>query len=349
MALAQLLNRSCNSPDAVFRTIRDFLISANGIDDFTPSGNNPGPGYELVDASYASGDPDNTTTNDWCVLRSHGEAGTYPHYLRLVFGSTLHQIWLYLHWDAATHTGFAPVGTTNGNVYHNGAGQVAIWLHADLDEIHPVIRPQGQSYYYWTAFGRLKPDHLAYSGQAVQVAAAVEAGDDVVITLPSWPDWARVGRKVYNWDTASLHELEIAAASEAARTITVARSWAKNAGSWLTEDLLLFCHRSYNYGVRSNDIFAGLPPRSGAPATQQWYWCGVLQSFWALDNKYGRHVTMTMPVMRANEYRGSLALIRDAYRWGAANPGEAWTDEAGLPWRVYPAYSGSDIILREAL
>ena len=350
MALRQLLNRSCNSPDAVFRTIRDFLAAANGIDDFTPAGDNPGPGYEIVDASYASGDPTNTTTNDWCVLKSNGEANTYPHYLHLKFGSLYHQLNPYLHWNTETHTGMG--GMSYSNVYHNGAGQVLLFLHADLDEAHIVIKPQGQAnYYYWHGYGRLKPDHLAYSGAAAQAPGAIQAGTDVTITLDSWPDWAANGRKIYNWDSLGLHELTITATDQANRAITVQTAFAKAAGSWLAEDLLLFASRGYNYGAAAADIFSGLPRRSGSnplnpaamyvnlPSTN--YGSGV-------DSKYGERFGVAARIGCSGEYRGSLALMADSNTAPNAQA-EAWTNVTGEAWRVYTVYNNRSIILREAI
>lgn len=298
-----------------------------------------------------------TPRHDWCVLRSNGEAGTYPHYLRMRFGATVHNISLYLHWDAETHSGWAEVGPTGsgstvGNVYHNGAGQVLLWLHADLDEIHLIIKPQAQNNHYWTAYGRLKPDHLCYSGQAVQVPAAIEAGEGVVIALPSWPDWAEVGRKIYNWDTASLHELTITAVNEATRTITVAAAYNKASGSWLVEDMLLFCHRSYGYQVRGNDILTGLPQRAntaqGQPG-QNNYYVSNLYYLWSVDGKYDKKLSYDILIFRQNEFRGRLALMRDAYQWGTTGQGLAWEDETGQPWRVYTAYNSNNIILKESI
>ncbi len=350
MALAQLLNRACNSPDAVFRTIRDFLLSdPDGIDDFGPSGNNPGPGYELVDASYASGNPADTTTGDWCVLRSHGEANTYPHYLRLSFGAAQHGINVALHWDSDEHVGYG-LTTRNTNINHNGAGEVRLYIHADLDECHIIILPRATTTWFWHPCGRIKPDHTFYDGAAVQVSAAIAAGSDTTITLPSWPAWAEVGRKIYNWDTSGLHELEIVAASESTRVITVASSYDKAAGSWLAEDIFLYTVSSYNTAAGASNWLYGLPDRaaaaSGSLAVAAFN--GAFPGFSGTENKYNMRYGVDIWLHRAGEVRGRLGNARYSNQ-SPASPGEAWVDDKGQPWRLYTVYSGAGMAFREAI
>lgn len=361
MALCQLINQSFQSPDVCFRTIRDFLAGADGIDDFTPSGPNPGPGYEIVDASYASGDPADTTAGDWCVLKSNGEAGTYPLYLHFLFGTSRHRLTAWLGWDAENHMGNGPAIGSLNNIYHNGAGLGALYIHADLDEIHVIIRPQNSNNWYWHPFGRLKPDHTLYDGTAAQVAAVVEAGTDVTIALSAWPLWAEVGRKIYNWDEATglIHELEITAASEVARTITVAQAWAKAAGSWLAEDML--CFVGYNDTpayASSSDSVTGVPRRSGLNLVERYaYRFGINEQLPGMDMKYRHRALTDIWVMRgagaesnAPEMRGRLTLARQSHTNldPAGVQGVAMTDEAGENWRLYTVYSTRVIAFREA-
>lgn len=351
MPLHQLLNRSCNSPDVVFRTIRDFLAAANGIEDFTLGGQCPGPGYNIVDASYASGDPGNTTANDWCVLKSTGEAHSYPVYIRLNFGATQHGINPYLHWDSDTHAGFGGIARTT-NIYHNGAGDVLLNIYADLDEIHIVIKPRSVNNYYWHPCGRIKPDMLLYDGVALQCSSPITAGNGTVIPLPSWPAWAAVGRKIYNWDTTSLHELEITAIDTTGMTVTVAESFAKAAGSWLAEDVALYTATSHNAdaaGSGSTGALHILPTRAGAVTSAQTVM--VMPNIVGQDDKYSNRYACDIWLSRTasgvNEVRGRLANARLS-RAAASAQGEAWTDEDGLPWRLHTVYNGVTIAFREA-
>lgn len=342
--LAQLLNRSCNSPDAVFRTLRDFLSATDGIDDFSPSGNNPGPGYELVDASYASGSPDDTTTGDWCVLRSHGEAGTYPTYIRLNFGATQHGINIGLGWDAASHVGFAFTNRQT-NIYHNGVGNVGLYIYADLDEIHIVMLPRSSSNWYWHPCGRLKPGATFYDGSVVLVAEPIQAGADVEIAMPTWPGWAEVGRKIYSWDQSSIHELTIAAASEASRTIAVDTAYDKAAGSWLAEDLAIFTNSSHNSSATEGRWV--IPPRI-APFTTAIAAYTELPNMPGLDGKYGVRYGCDIWIRGTNEIRGTLTNARLS-RYATAAQGEAWTDDEGQSWRLHTAYNGVVMAFREAI
>lgn len=360
MALCQLINQVFQSPDVCFRTIRDFLAAADGIDDFTPSGPNPGPGYEIVDESYNSGDPADTTADDWCVLKSKGEAGTYPIYLHFKFGTNYHRIGMYLGWDATAHRGIGANIGYNDNIYHNGAGLGVLYIHADLDEIHIVIKPQNVSSRYWCPFGRLKPDHLLYDGTAVLVAGVIAAGTDVTITLPSWPGWAEVGRKIYSWDeaTGDLNELEITAASETAGTITVAQAWARAAGSWLAEDLFCFVGYDSSHSPGNGTSVYGIPRRAGTSLTSRYDYKFLVNGYTVgVDGKYGRRLLTDILVLRGEGYesngpemRGRLALARQSFNWltPSGAQGVAMTDEAGQNWRLYTVYSDRVIAFREA-
>lgn len=346
MALRQLLNRSCNSPDAVFRTIRDFLVAQNGIDDFRPGGSNPGPGYEIVDASYASGDPTNTTSGDWCVMRSHGEANSYPVYMKLDFGATMHSLNPYLAWDSAGHSG--NMGLARSNVYHNGAGDVTLYIYADLDEIHIVIKPQSIANWYWSVCGRLKPGMTVYDGAALQVSSAIPAGANTTISMPSWPGWAEVGKKLYSWDASGLGEVEISDADVANLTVTLASSAARTAGSWLVEDAFVFASAGGTSGTAQaggNNSLYGLPNRDGV--TTATAYTPILPAISGNDGKYGDRFTADIWIQRDGEVRGRFALARVS-RFAPSAQGEAWTDEAGNNWRLHTVFNNTGMAFREA-
>lgn len=359
MALAQLLGASLNSEAKVFMTIRDFLAAADGIDDYTPSGPNPGPGWEIVDESYASGDPMNPTSNDWCVLRSFGEAEAYPVYIKLTFGATYHGISAYLAWDEGLQVGLVGVSQTE-NIRHLGAGEVLLYIHADLDEIHIVIKPRGVTDYFWSAHGRIKPNLLTYDGAALQVAGAVQAGSGVVIPLPSWPGWAVPGRKIYHWDATSIHELTITAADDAAQTITVETAYNKAAASWLAEDLFVFVFSGSTATLNGNSGFAGVPSRQSAGSSITCGNSALSMRYGYNDGKYGDRFSADIWLYNDNQNnpqcRGRLGLLR-ATAPLATGSGQAvaWQDEERQNWRLYRIYnvpSGSPqaaLALREAV
>lgn len=345
MALCQLLNRACNSPDVVFRTLRDFLAAVDGIDDFTPAGDNPGPGYEIVDASYASGNPADTTTGDWCVLRSYGEAHSYPVYIQIVFGASQHSINPYLHWDTEAHTG--SMGTTRwNNVNHNGAGDVLLYVYADLDEIHIVIKPRASNVWWWHPCGRIKSDQTFYNGVALQAAQPIATDTDVTISLPSWPEWAKVGRKIYNWDTVSIHELTISAVDEVSRTITVETAYSKAAGSWLVEDMLIFTNSAYN--SKATEGRYAIPGRNTAAPATQFSFGTAITPLPGWDVKYGIRLTSDIWMTGTNIVCGRLALVRQS-RYAITNQGEPWTDDAGVSWRLHNVSDNVVLAFREAI
>lgn len=357
MALRQLINQVYQSPDVCFRTIRDFLAGVDGIDDYTPSGANPGPGYEIVDEHYNSGNPADTTAGDWCVLKSNGEAGTYPHYLHFIFGTTRHKMTLYLGWDNDTHNGLGgPIGYYD-NIYHNGAGLGTLYIHADLDECHIVIKPQDVTALYWHPFGRLKQDHTLYDGVPMRVVSPIAAGDEVTITLPNWPGWAAVGRKIYSWDdSGALNELTITAVNDNILTITVAQAWNRTAGSWLAEDVFFFApYDSSNSPGSSTSNLYGLPRRVGVMTNQYTYALLVNNYTVGLDGKYDDRLLTDILVVRGwgyvtegPEMRGRLALARQSFNWLGESQGVPYTDNAGQNWRLYNVYYDRVIAFKEA-
>lgn len=344
MALAQLLGASLNSEAKVFMTIRDFLAAANGIDDYSPSGPNPGPGYEIVDESYASSATD-PSSGDWCVLRSFGEAGSYPVYHRLSFGATSHGLGTWLHWDVATHTGV--MGANTGSmIHHNGAGDVLLYIHADLDEAHIIIKPRALSFYYWTPFGRIKPNCLTYDGTAVQLVAPLEMGDNVDIALHTWPPWAAVGKKIYNWDTFGIHELAISAVDAVSRTITVDKAYPKYVESWLAEDVCVYTYYSYSADLTSDGIVA-VPNRTSLYTSTRCYGTPLSATDMLIDSKYGDRYAADVWIGAGGNLRGRFGLLRTT--GVITGQSVAWQDEDGNAWRLYKPYNSPRYIaLREA-
>lgn len=367
MALAQLLNVPIHTWPASdsFRYIRDFLACRNGIADFTPSGPNPGPGYEIVDEYYAAAQ-NPLMSGDLCVFKSFGEANSYPHYLKLTFGANTHGMAVYLHWDAATHTGWAGAGANAGTIHFDNY-QGVLSIHADLDELHIITQyRQGSNVIAnrHQAFGRLKPDMTLYDGTAARCETVILPSANQIIRLDIWPTWAAVGRKIFNWDTKSAHILTITGVNEAARTITVANSFDKDAGSRLAEDLCIF---AYVAGTTANsgdalgtaNLYQTGPGR-GILSTPRTTNTRVFTSNIATltDMHYGHRlggdVWLGTEAANTQSVYGRFALMKQTSLVENAimlpnDHGYAWVDETtGQAWRSYRCYNNRWVALKEA-
>ena len=343
MALATARDIVTNDKSATFRHIRDFLASQNGIADYSASG----AGYTIVDSAYASG-ADTPAANDWCVLKSHGEAGSWPLWHKLTHGSGMaHSIKSYLAWDATTHKGWGELYQSD-NIQCGTAG-CTLHIHADLDEIHILIQPGNTGNLYWSPFFRLGPGQTLYSGQALQLADALPARSvPTVIALPAWPDWAQAGRKICNWDGKKMQALAITAVNEPVQTITVASTQAMAAGSWLVEDI---CYGApYNATANAPSTSGNLicmPNRSGGlvrmPVNRVFPRLGTLGP----DGKYGERLIAPIYVGLLGAVYGRLKLTFETSQ--PTSQGEAWRDpKTGRAYRVYAVYSGVHIAVREA-
>ena len=337
MALKFVRNIAAASPAETFRHIRDFLIASNGIADYSATG----VGYTVVDSSYAGGNSSAPAPGDWCVLASNGEADSYPLYYRLEFGTTnRHRIKIYLGWNATTHTGIGEA-YSGDNIEHGGAAST-ISIHADLDEIHIIINPSASANTFWHPFFRLTS--TTYSGDALPVAAAIAAGSNVDITLPSWPPWAEAGKIIYNWDGTGMHLLTITAIDQAGLTITVATSYAKSAGSWLAEDL---CYGVPKDGWSSITSVCCVPQRSGSLTDTTYAIVYPAIASLGPDSKYGHRFVADLFVATAGELHGKFKLARETSAPSAQ--GAAWVDIAtGQAYRIYTAYSGKHTAIMEA-
>ena len=342
MALAQARDIITSDKSATFRHIRDFLASQNGIADYSASG----AGYTIVDSSYAS-TADTPAANDWCVLKSHGEAEGWPLYHKLTHGSSSsHSIKSYLAWNPATHTGWGELYQSD-NIQCGTAG-CTLHIHADLDEIHILIQPGSSSYIYWSPFFRLGPGQTLYSGQALQLADALPARSvPTIIPLPSWPDWAQAGKKICNWDGKKMQALAITAVNEPALTITVASTQAMAAGSWLVEDMCYGVPYNATGNAKSTSSLSCQPSRLGGmaklAANRMFLGLGVLGP----EDKYGERLIAPVWVGNNGKLWGRLKLVYETS--AVATQGEAWRDpKTGQAYRIYTVYSGVPIAVREA-
>lgn len=350
MARRQLINRYCNSPDAVFRTIRDFLSASDGIDDFSLTGDNPGPGYEIIDSSYTSGDPGNTTSGDWFVLRSYGEGNTYPVYLYFEFGAQYHTMRPYLHWDPEAHAGRLGVNSTN-NVYHNGAGDVIVYIYADLIAVDVVIKPRAVTNYYWNVCGRINESDTLYDGSVAQSSIEIPAGDNVAVSLPFLPTWARVGAKIYCWGTNqsgvwTISELSISGIDAQTSTITVSNDVNYQSGAYMTEDLTIYCNAGGQHNVGTTSSFTCFPGRGNVSAQSPGN--AVVPGISGKDGKYGDRFACDIWLNGTAELRGILSNVR-LTRETVSTQGQAWVDQDGIPWRLHTVHSGVPLAFREAV
>lgn len=341
MALATIRDILPATPAETFRHIRDFLASQDGIALYAANG----AGYAIVDSSYASS-ADSPAAGDWVVLRSNGEAGTWPLFFKFECGSSTHNCKLYLHWNTETHTGWAEL-FNNANIQCGSSG-CALHIHADLDEVHILIQPGATGSLYWSPFFRLAAGQTLYSGQAVQIAEALPRRDvETVIPLESFPAWAEPGRKIQHWDGATMQLLTITAADATAQTITVASTAAMAAGSFLVEDLCYGLPASATIAAQNNNSLYVMPDRLAGALTQE----SQYRIFPAIgtrnpDAKYNERLLAPITIGKGNAVRGQFKL---AFETSAPTvQGEAWTERNGNKYRLWTVYSSTYLALREA-
>ena len=381
MAYAMLLEQDILNNPCVesFRYIRDVLSSRNGIADFSPGGPNPGPGYEIVDEYYASSDADAPGDGDWCVLRSFGEAGTYPHYLTLIcYTYPEHSMTTSLYWNVDTHKQYisACLTTNRKNIFHGGiSGKIRLSIYADLDECHILTNGRNGFLWDWSVFGRISPDNLMYDGTAVQVVAKINGR----LQLPSWPSWAAEGKRVFIWGydntngEAFILQALITDADEATRTIVMGTLNGATIGDvsyWITEDLCIFStHEPYNpinFYYSSDNIvyqsYAALPYCSGpiqpytrtravqavaAELAYLTYLIGVFNYKQTYDHKYIQQFHTDLILIgysNINAVYGRLKIPKILSFYNRENNAlyNEYTDGNGNIWRSYRITQGLD-------
>lgn len=223
MAYRNLVNVSCASITEVFRHVKDFLISRNGIADYSASG----LGWTLHDSSFAV-DQDNPASGDWIVLYSPGEDGKKDLYYSIKFvalASSILQTRSGLYWNATTNAwvlGYPGSDQSNGPTTGSA---FTLWVYGSLDRLYIVIGNGSAN--YGRAFGMLVSPHDATT---VLTTAAVSAGSNVVVPVASVPaSWA-VGKAIFVRDNAGIERAVISAIDGLNVTVaTLANGYASGA------------------------------------------------------------------------------------------------------------------------
>lgn len=226
MAYKNLVNVSGLNEAGVWRHLKDWLTSRNGIADYTASG----LGWTLHDSSFAV-DADTPTVGDWVVLKSTGENGKQALYTQLTYSTLANSIVRRsagLYWNAATNAweaGFPGVGTIQAN-YPTGGTSFNLYIYGSLDKFCTVI---GNGTTLYASYFGLVGETL-YDSTIATTAGAVTAGSNVVASVDSVPaSWA-VGKAVFIRDEAHIERTVIGAISGTDVTLaTLANGYASGA------------------------------------------------------------------------------------------------------------------------
>lgn len=229
MAKKNLVNVSCASITEVFRHLVDYLVSRNGIADYTAIG----MGWTLHDYSFASGDLNNPAANDWVVLYSPGENGRQDLYYKMVFTSLAGSIITTtsgLYWDASTNAWVSAypgteqaAGPTSGTIFN-------LYVYGSLDYIIPIIG--NGSGLFGRYFGLLAD--TMYDSTIAITSGAVTAGAGKIVTVDAVPTSWAVGKRVFIRDNAKMERTTIDAISGNNVTMTLANGY--NSGAKIARD-----------------------------------------------------------------------------------------------------------------
>lgn len=240
----------------VFRHVKDWLTSRNGIADYSSTG----LGWTLHDSSFAV-DADTPTVGDWVVITSPGEDGKQALYYRILY-STLAQSILRtsagLFWNASTNAWVKPMAGGDHAAGPTSGGPFNLYIYGDLDAFTVVVGNGTNFFFRW--FGLLA-DPL-YDPAPVTSTGAVSAGSNVVVPVDAVPSWWSAGRAVIIRDNANIERAVISAVGADTVTLTTLAA-GYGSGARLAADYPL----AMTAGVNNLSTLYAMVARSGSVGT----------------------------------------------------------------------------------
>lgn len=207
MAYKNLINVPCASIQQVFRHVKDWLGSRNGIANYSSSG----LGWTVHDSFFAT-NADTVAVNDWVVFRSAGENGKQDLYYYMLFSTLANSILRTqagLYWDTSTNawvepymSTVQPAGPTTGSAFN-------LFIFGSLDSFSIIIG--NGSAFSGRYFGLL--DDPMTDATVATSSGSITAGSNQVLTVDAVPaSWA-TGVKVFIRDLAGIELATISAIS----------------------------------------------------------------------------------------------------------------------------------------
>jgi len=224
MAYRNLVNIGSLTEAQVWRHVKDFLTSRNGIADYSASG----LGWTLHDSSFAV-NADTPTVGDWVVVSSAGEDGKQGLYYRIIYSTLANSILQTragLYWNAATDAWVIPFVNADQKAGLTSGTSFTLYIYGDLDGFC-ILVGSGTTWsarYFGLASGTMHDPTIATT------TAAVTSGSNVVVPVDSVPASWVVGAWVFVRDQAKIERAAIAAVDGTNVTLaTLANNYASGA------------------------------------------------------------------------------------------------------------------------
>lgn len=347
MAYKNLVNLGGLNEAQVWRHMKDWLTSRNGIADYSTSG----LGWTLHDSSFAV-DADAPTVGDWVVLKSTGENGKQALYVQLTYSTLANSIVRHiggLYWNASTNAWVSPFpsggtlqapGPTSGTSFN-------LYIYGSLDKFCAIIGNGTNLYprYFGLAGETLHDSTIATT------SGSVAAGSNVVVSVDSVPaSWA-VGKAVFIRDEAHIERAVIGAISGTNVTLaTLAYGYAS--GARIARDYVVL--ESYaTPGLAQCYSLVGRGGAVGSTATAYASFDSTVVPAADPDQMNSVHATdklrySTSGGTNSVGYYGALADILAASTTGLTS-GSVYQDESGDNWRALLVFgmAGNMCLFRE--
>lgn len=235
-----LVNVSCASTTEVFRHIKDFLTSRNGISNYSTTG----LGWTLHDSYFAGSDQDAPAVDDWVVVSSVGENGKQALFYRMLFssiGNGIIQCMAGLYWNASTNAWVRPFYTTDINSGPSSGSTFSLWIYGDLDSFIIVIGNGTLNYgrYFGLATNTMHDATIATS------IGSVTSGSDRVVTVDSVPSSWAIGKRIFIRDNAAIERTTITNIVGNDVTMTLANGYGS--GARLAREYSVYLTSSANF------------------------------------------------------------------------------------------------------
>ena len=229
-----LVGLQCANRAEVFKRLRDFVCSRNGISDYTATG----LGWTYHDYSYAI-DENTISINDWFVIYSPGESGNEDLYFRFTYILNYIKVEGFLYWSAPANVGVQQYSTANNfNILE--ADVPVLWIYGDLDFVVCISRQTAVSAtFYHTMFG--KGTNTKYSDEVVVSGSDITAGTNVVIDVGAVPSSWFVGMRLFLRDNARIDRTLTGIAAMTASTVTITVENNYQAGVKISADISYTC------------------------------------------------------------------------------------------------------------
>lgn len=227
----------------MFRHIRDWLCSQNGIADYSSSG----LGWTLHDSYYAV-DADNISANDWFVAYSSGEGGNDDLYYQFKYTTTGLYIYGGLYFNASTNAWVSTYVNNSQVMQWSTVG--SLYIYGDLNFV-VCMNEVSSGTVYPCMFGCL--DYRLATRTVEPTTGAVSSGSSVSIPVgDTTAEWWEAGNRLFIKDDDHIERITII--SKTANSITADLSNSYASGAKLAIAFPYYCQGGTGFFGSSNRV-----------------------------------------------------------------------------------------------